>query len=64
MAEAGQKYRKKQAVLCILVFVCLAVAFLSSSALVTVGAVMAASAICFLAARMEPERGPEEHHHH
>ncbi len=63
MAEKGQNYRKKQAPLMILVFVCLAVAFGSGSAAVSVGAILAACGICFWAATMEPEKTPEEHHH-
>lgn len=64
MAAAGKGYRKKQAFLCILVFICLGVAFWSGSAIVAVGMVLLASAICFLAAKMEPETAPDEHHHH
>ena len=63
-AQGMQPYRKKQAVLCVLVFLCLGAAFFSSSALVTVGAIMVASLICFWAATMEPEKPKEEHHHH
>jgi hypothetical protein len=59
-----QPYRKKQAALCVLVFLCLGTAFFSSSALVIVGAVMVASLICFWAATLEPEKPKEEHHHH
>jgi hypothetical protein len=61
--RAASNYRQKQAFLCILVFLCLAVAFLSGSALVTVGAVLAATGLCFLAAFLEPPKAPEEHHH-
>jgi hypothetical protein len=64
MATTGQGYRKKQAILCILVFLCLGVAFWSGSAPLTVGMVMLASVICFWAAKLEPEKGPDEHHHH
>lgn len=63
MAQPSQNYRKKQAFLCILVFLCLGVAWLSGSLLVAVGALLVACVICFLAAKLEPERAPEEHHH-
>ncbi len=62
-AEPAPAYRKKQGVLCILVFLCIAVAFWSHSPAVAVIAIMAACGICFWAASMEPERAPEEHHH-
>jgi hypothetical protein len=61
--EQTQPYRKKQAILVILVFVCIGLAFWSGSALGSVLAILAASAICFWAATMEPERAPDEHHH-
>jgi predicted signal transduction protein with EAL and GGDEF domain len=64
MAEPGKNYRKKQAFLCILVFICLGLAFWSGSATVAVGMVMLASVICFWAATMEPAKAPDEHHHH
>ncbi|MEW6388538.1 MAG: hypothetical protein AB1491_13570 [Thermodesulfobacteriota bacterium] len=64
MAEQGQNYRKKQAVLVILVFICIGVAFVSHSAAVAVGAILVSCAICFLAAKMQPEKAPDEHHHH
>jgi hypothetical protein len=63
MVAAKQGYRKKQAMLMILVFVCLGVAIWGGSALVSVGSVLAACGICFWAATMEPKKAPEEHHH-
>jgi hypothetical protein len=63
MAETGQNYRKKQAALVLLVFVCLGVAFWSGSAPVAVGAILAACGICFWASKLEPAKAPEEHHH-
>lgn len=56
-------YRKKQAVLCVLVFICLGLAFWIGTALGAVISILAASFICFWAAKMEPERAPDEHHH-
>ncbi|MBM4286195.1 MAG: hypothetical protein FJ128_13270 [Deltaproteobacteria bacterium] len=65
MAHHGNNaYRKKQVVLCILVFVCIGIAFYVGTAAVAVGAILAACAICLWAASMEPERAPDEHHHH
>ncbi len=63
MAEATPNYRKKQAIICVLVFVCIAVAFLSDRALVAVGAILAACGLCYWAAKMQPEPPPELHHH-
>ena len=62
MAKTNQSFRKKQAYLMVLVFVCLGVAVWGGSALVSVGAILAACGICFWAATMQPEP-PEEHHH-
>jgi xanthine/uracil permease len=63
MAEATPNYRKKQAILCVLVFVCIVAAFLADRAFITVAAILAACGICYLAAKMQPEPPPEEHHH-
>jgi len=63
MAPKNEKYRSKQALLCILVFVCIVVAFLSANAVVAVAAIMVACGVCFWAAEMEPDEPPEEHHH-
>ena len=62
MAKTNQSFRKKQAYLMVLVFVCLGVAVLGGSALVSVGAILAACGICFWAGTMQPQP-PEEHHH-
>ena len=56
-------YRQKQAFLCFLVFCCLALAGVGQSAPVAVGALLAAALLCFLAARLQPQK-PEEPHHH
>jgi len=63
MAEPNQSYRKKQAYLMVLVFVCLGVAVLGQSAPVAVVAILAACGVCFYASTMEPEKKPDEHHH-
>jgi hypothetical protein len=64
MAEGKQEYRKKQAYLIILVFACIGIAVWGHSALISVGALLAACGICFYASTMEPAKTPEEHHHH
>jgi hypothetical protein len=63
MAEGKQSYRKKQAYLMVLVFVCIGIAIWGHSAPVSVGAILAACGICFWASTLEPEKKPEEHHH-
>ncbi len=63
MSEVKQRYRKRQAFLVLLVFVCLGVAIWSGSAAVAVGAILVACGICFWAATLEPEKKHEEHHH-
>jgi hypothetical protein len=61
--EKSPGYRKKQGLLCILVFVCIGVAFWSGNAAVSVLSILAACGIIFWASTMEPARAPEEHHH-
>ncbi len=63
MSEANQGYRKKQALLVLVVFACFGVAIFSGSAAVAVGSILAACGIAFWASTMEPEKKPEEHHH-
>jgi hypothetical protein len=63
MSEAKPNYRKKQAYLILLVFACLGIAIWGHSALISVGAILAACGVCFWASTLEPEKGPEEHHH-
>ena len=63
MSGTDQSYRKKQALLMLAVFACIGVAVWGGSALVSVGAILAACGICFWAASLEPEKKPEEHHH-
>ncbi len=63
MSQATSSYRKKQALLCILVFACIVVAFVFPSPAVAVGAILVACLICFVAAKLEPEKAPEKHHH-
>jgi uncharacterized membrane protein YbaN (DUF454 family) len=63
MTEASPSFRKKQAVLCILVFACIVVAFMFPTPTVAVGAILVACLFCFLAAKIQPETEDEHHHH-
>ena len=63
MTEQNQGYRKKQAYLVLLVFVCIGVAIWGHSAPVAVVAILAACGLAFYASNMEPEKKPDEHHH-
>ena len=63
MSAGNQKYRKKQAYLVILVFVCIGIAIWGHSAPVSVGAILAACGIAFYAATLEPAKSHDEHHH-
>jgi predicted signal transduction protein with EAL and GGDEF domain len=63
MAEVDQSYRKKQAYMMLLVFVCIGVAIWGGNAALSVGAILAACGICFWAATLQPEPPKEEHHH-
>lgn len=61
--EHNQDYRRKQAVLCVLVFVCIAAAFVAPNALLATVAVLVGIVFALLGARIQPEPPPEEHHH-
>jgi hypothetical protein len=63
MSETNQGYRKKQALLVLVVFACIGVAILGYSPLVSVGAIVAASGVCFYASSLEPAKSHDEHHH-
>jgi hypothetical protein len=63
MAEVDQSYRKKQAYMMILVFVCIGVAIWGGNVFLSVGAILAACGICFWAATLQPAPPKEEHHH-
>jgi uncharacterized membrane protein len=62
MADVAQGYRKKQAILVLLVFGCLGVAVWSGRPVVAVGAVLAACGLCFWAASLEPQKKQDHHH--
>jgi hypothetical protein len=63
MPKANQGYRKKQALLMLVVFVCIGVAIWGRSPAVAVGAILVACGVCFWAASLEPKKSPDEHHH-
>jgi hypothetical protein len=63
MSETNQGYRKKQAFLVLLVFGCLGVAIPGGSAIIAVGAILAACGVCFFASTLEPEKKHDDHHH-
>ena len=63
MSEVNQSYRKKQALLMIVVFACFGVAIWGGSPAVAVGAILAACGLAFWAATMEPAKSHDEHHH-
>ncbi len=63
MAAGNQGYRKKQAPLVLLVFVCVAVAIFSGSAPVSVGAILAACGLIFWASTLEPKKSHNQGHH-
>jgi hypothetical protein len=55
-------YQKKQALLMILVFACIVGAFLVPGVYTSVGAILIACVFIAMAARMQPEAPPDEHH--
>lgn len=62
-APPAAPYRKKQAVVCLLVFVCIVAAFVVPQLPVAVGAILVACALCAYAAKIQPEATHDEHHH-
>lgn len=62
-AEPMPAYRRKQALACLLVFVCIVVAFVVPGLYVSLGAILVACALCAYAAKLQPEPPPDEHHH-
>ncbi len=62
-SETNQGYRKKQALLVLVVFACIGVVIMGISPLVSVGAMVAACGVVFYASSLEPAKSPDEHHH-
>lgn len=60
--QPAPAYRKKQAIICIMVFVCIAVAFALPGLYTSLGAILVALVLIGLAAKMQPEPPAEEHH--
>ena len=63
MSETNQGYRKKQALLVLVIFACIGVVIMGYSPLVSVGAMLAACGVAFYAATLEPAKSHDEHHH-
>jgi uncharacterized membrane protein YbaN (DUF454 family) len=63
MSEAAPNYRKKQAFLVMLVFLCIVAAFLIPQPTVVIGVFLLAIAICLIAAKTQPEPVDDHHHH-
>jgi hypothetical protein len=63
MSEVSQTYKKKQAILVLLVFVCIVAAFLAPNALATTGAIMLGIVFALLGAKLQPDVPPDAHHH-
>ncbi len=63
MSETKQGYRKKQALLVLVIFACIGVAIFSGSAAVSVASILAACGFAFWASTLEPAKKPDEHHH-
>ncbi|MCL6621224.1 MAG: hypothetical protein K6T55_03905 [Syntrophobacterales bacterium] len=61
--QPDQSYRKKQAIYCLLVFVCIAAAFVAPNALLATGAIALGIVFALLGAWIQPEPPPELHHH-
>ena len=61
-AEPMPAYRKKQAMICLLVFVCIVVAFAVPGLYVALGAILAACALIAYAAKLQPEPPADDHH--
>lgn len=62
-SETIPGYRKKQAVICVLVFLCIGLAFAIPNLYVALGSIFAACGLCAWAARIQPPPPVEEHHH-
>ena len=55
-------YRKKQALLVLGVFACIVVAFAVPGVYVSLGAILVASTLIAVAAKLQPEPPEDEHH--
>jgi len=60
--QPAAPYRKKQAIIVMLVFTCIAAAFLIPKVEVAVGAILAACGLCAWAAKLQPEPTHDDHH--
>jgi hypothetical protein len=62
-AEPMPAYRKKQAIVCVLVFVCIAAAFAVPGLYTSLGAILVACGLIAYAAKLQPEPPADDHHH-
>ncbi len=62
--SSHDNYKVKQGLLVILIFGCFGVAALNFSWIITLGAVLAATAIALFASTTQPEPSHDDHHHH
>lgn len=61
---ASENYRRKQMLLNLVIFAFLGLAMFGSNWIVTVGAVLAATAVALYAATTQPEPPVDDHGHH
>jgi hypothetical protein len=62
-AEPMPAYRKKQAIICLLVFVCIVAAFAVPGLFTSLGAILVACGLIAYAAKLQPEPPADDHHH-
>jgi hypothetical protein len=62
-AEPMPAYRKKQAIVCVLVFVCIVAAFAVPGLYTSLGAILVACGLIAYAAKLQPEPPADDHHH-
>jgi hypothetical protein len=62
-AEPMPAYRKKQAVVCVLVFLCIVAAFAVPGLYTSLGAILVACGLIAYAAKLQPEPPADDHHH-
>ena len=60
--EPTPAYRKKQALICLLVFVCIVVAFAVPGLYTSLGAILVACGLIAYAANLQPAPPADEHH--
>ena len=61
--EPTPAYRKKQALICLLVFVCIVAAFAVPGLYTSLGAILVACGLIAYAAKLQPDPPADDHHH-